>query len=42
MAGTRINADDEKFRSVNLAAALEKQDTVAVALALRNDGGWQV
>jgi len=38
MAGTRINADDEKFRSVNLAAALEKQDTVAVALALRNDG----
>jgi hypothetical protein len=36
--GTPIAADDAAFRSDSLAAALEAQDTVAVALALRNDG----
>ncbi|PRY67447.1 hypothetical protein B0I08_10653 [Glaciihabitans tibetensis] len=38
MEGTEIAADDAAFRSDSLASALEAQDTVAVALALRNDG----
>jgi hypothetical protein len=38
MDGKQISADDQEFRSDSLAEALEKQDTVAVALALRNDG----
>ena len=38
MEGKQIAADDKEFRSDSLAEALEKQDTVAVALALRNDG----
>jgi hypothetical protein len=38
MDGKQISADDEEFRSDSLAKALETQDTVAVALALRNDG----
>jgi hypothetical protein len=38
MAGKRIDADDTEFASANLAEALEKQDSVAVAFALRNDG----
>jgi hypothetical protein len=37
MDRTRTAADDPSFRSENLAAALEAQDAVAVALALRND-----
>jgi hypothetical protein len=36
--GTPIAADDAAYRSDSLATALEAQDTVAVALALRNDG----
>ncbi|MCU1404753.1 MAG: dehydrogenase [Glaciihabitans sp.] len=38
MAGKKIKADDKSFSSANLAAALQKQDSVAVALALRNNG----
>ena len=38
LAGKKIDADDEEFRSDDLAAALEKQDSVAVALAMRNSG----
>ena len=38
MEGTPIDVDDAAFRSDGLAAALEAQDTVAVAMALRNEG----
>jgi hypothetical protein len=38
MAGKKIKANDKSFSSPNLATALQKQDTVAVALSLRNDG----
>jgi hypothetical protein len=37
MDETPIAADDPAYRSEQLAAALEAQDAVAVALALRND-----
>jgi hypothetical protein len=36
--GRNIRADDAGFSSSMLASALEAQDAVAVALALRNDG----
>jgi hypothetical protein len=38
VAAKKIRAADNKFRSEALARALEAQDTVAVALALRNEG----
>ena len=38
MAGKNISANDKEFRSPTLENALEKQDSVAVALALRNAG----
>jgi hypothetical protein len=38
MAGKKIDADDKEFRSDELATALESQDSVAVALAMRNAG----
>ncbi|HEV7948456.1 MAG TPA: dehydrogenase [Glaciihabitans sp.] len=38
MAGSIIDADDDNFRSDPLAQALEAQDTLQVALALRNNG----
>ena len=37
-AGKKISANDKEFRSPTLETALEKQDSVAVALALRNAG----
>jgi hypothetical protein len=38
VAGSIIDADDDNFRSDPLAQALEAQDTLQVALALRNNG----
>lgn len=37
MDATEITADDPQYRSEQLAIALEAQNAVAVALALRND-----
>ncbi|WP_213816725.1 dehydrogenase [Glaciihabitans sp. dw_435] len=38
MATNKKRVDPKQFSSEQLASALEAQDTVAVALALRNDG----